>query len=229
MTAQPFATRFWLVTAALSLATYPLLRPWGPEEGAGWAQDLASTAWPVAHSFGMLGFVAIALALRSAAHSIPWPWTGRPLREAETRAWLAVALLLPYYGAEAYGLHALGRHATEQGQYDVLAAAELFRFAPLPVTTFALGLLALVLVGARLAHGVWRTGILGRTGGLLAGLGLATYLPQFFGPAGLRITHGLVLGVGLVLVAVAARRPSSRADAGRTEVQAMREIEMNAS
>ena len=53
---------------------------------------------------------------------------------------------------------------------------------------------------------MWRTGTLGRTGGLLAGLGLMTYLPQFFGTPALRVTHGLVLGLGLVLIAVATAR-----------------------
>ena len=144
----------------------------------------ASTAWLAAHVLGMVGFVSLAFALRSAAVSPPWRWSGQPVRKAETRMWLAVALLLPYYGAEAYGLNELGRYATEHGDAGVLDVADAFRYAPFEMTTFALGLFLLVLVGARLAHGLWRSGRLGRTGGVLAGLGLATYLPQFFGTPG---------------------------------------------
>lgn len=194
-----------LLVSGLAFAAYPALRPYGPESGLAGAADLASTAWLVAHVLGMVGFVGLALVLRAAAHRPTWEWTGRPVREAESRMWLAVALLLPYYGAEAYGLGALGRYAVDQGDAGVLEVADAFRYAPFAVTTFSLGLLLLVLVGGRLAHGFWNTGALGRTGGLLAGLGLATYLPQFFGTSGLRVAHGVGLGLGLVLMAVATR------------------------
>ena len=154
----------------------------------------------------MVGFVSLAFALRSAPVTPPWPWSGQPVRKAETRMWLAVALLLPYYGAEAYGLNELGRYATEHGDAGVLDVADAFRYAPFEMTTFALGLFVLVMVGGRIAHGMWRSGRLGRTAGILAGLGLATYLPQFFGTPEVRIAHGVVLGLGLVLMAVATRR-----------------------
>lgn len=204
------ATSFWLAIAGLSFIAYPALRPWGPESGAEGALDLGSTAWAVSHSLGMLGFVSLALALRSAAASAStareWQWTGRPVREAETRAWLAAALLLPYFGAEAYGLQAVARHANEHEEYAVLDIADTFRFAALPMTLFALGLLILILVGVRLAIGTWRSGSLGRVGGLLAGLGLSTYLPQFFGSPTVQVTHGIILGLGLLLLAATVGR-----------------------
>jgi hypothetical protein len=94
----------------------------------------------------------------------------------------------------------------------VLDVADAFRYAPFEMTTFALGLFLLVLVGGRLAHGLWRSGPMGRAGGILAGLGLATYLPQFFGTPEVRIAHGVVLGLGLVLAGLAARRTAVVAD-----------------
>lgn len=172
-------TTIGLTVSGISFIAYPALRPWGSETGTAGATTFGSMAWPIAHAIGMLGFVALAFALRSAATNLPWRWTGQPVRRAESRMWVAVALLLPYYGAEAYGLHALGEYAADHGDPGVLDVADAFRLAPLPMTTFALGLLVLLLVGGRLAVGMWRTGTLGRTGGLLAGLGLATYLPQF--------------------------------------------------
>lgn len=196
-------TTIAMSVSGLAFIAYPALRPWGEETGPGGADTFGGTAWPVAHALGMLGFVALAFALRSAATSTPWRWTGQPVHRAETRMWVAVALLLPYYGAEAYGLHALGGYAVEHGDTGVLDVADAFRYAPLPMTTFALGLLALVLVGARVVIGMWRTGGLGRAGGLLTGLGLATYLPQFFLAPELRIAHGVLLGAGLLLMAAA--------------------------
>ena len=212
-----------LATSGAALAAYPALRPYGPEQGMAGAVDFGSGAWLAAHALGMLGFVALAFTLRAAAVRDPWRWSGRPVREVETRAWLAVALLLPYYGAEAYGLHELGRYAVRHGDAGVLDVADAFRYAPFEITTFTLGLFALALVGGRLAHGMWRTGSLGRTGGLLAGLGLVTYLPQFFLPAGGRVVHGAVLGLGLLLMAAATAR--SR-EAGQPA--ASREVELAA-
>lgn len=209
-------TRLWFGTAGLAFAAYPALRPWGPESGPEGALHLGSAAWLAAHVLGMVGFVTLALALRSAAARPPWPWSGRPVREAETRAWVAVALLLPYYGAETYGLNAVGRHATSLDQPGLLAIADSFRYEPVAVTTFGLGLLALALVGGRLAHGSWRAGARARAGALVAGVGLATYLPQFFAPPEVRVAHGLVLGLGLLLVASGARRPGDATQTAAT-------------
>jgi len=195
-----------LVVSGLAFAAYPALRPYGPETGMAGAADFGDTAWLVAHVLGMVGFVALAFTLRAASTNTPWPWAGQPVRKAETRMWLAVALLLPYYGAEAYGLHELGRYAADHGDPGVLDVADAFRYAPFEMTTFALGLFVLILVGGRIAHGLWHSGRLGRTAGILAGLGLATYLPQFFGTPEVRIVHGVVLGLGLVLMAVTALR-----------------------
>ena len=190
-----------LTVSGLAFAAYPLLRPYGPETGQGFAADLASPLWLASHVLGMVGFTALALALRALATTgTPWRWTGRPLRTVETRMWLALALLLPYYGAEAYGLSAVGRHAL-RGDTGVLAVADSFRMAPFEVTTFTTGLLLLLLVGGRLAHGTWAAGGTTRVGGLLTGVGLATYLPQFFATPEVRMAHGIVLGLGLVVLA----------------------------
>ena len=52
--------------------------------------------WPVSHVLAMAGLVALAVLLRHA---------GERLRSTELLAWVAVALLLPNYGAEAFGGH----------------------------------------------------------------------------------------------------------------------------
>jgi hypothetical protein len=116
-----------LVVSGVALAAYPALRPYGPEAGLEGAADFGATAWLAAHALGMLGFVALAFTLRAASTKQPWRWSGRSLREVETRAWLAVALLLPYYGAEAYGLNQVGRYATEHADPGVLDVADAFR------------------------------------------------------------------------------------------------------
>lgn len=205
----PSPTTAGFLLSGAALAAYPAIRPYGPETGTAGAADFAATGWLVAHVLGMVGFVALALALRSATvRPILW-WPGRRVRAAETRAWLAVALLLPYYGAEAYGLRALGRYASDSSDTQVLEVADMFREGPFEATTFAAGLVLLATVGGQLAMILWRAGTLARTGGLLVVLGLVTYLPQFFGPPEVRIAHGAVLGLGLALAGVAASRAGS--------------------
>lgn len=48
-----------------------------------------------------------------------------------------------------------------------------------------------------MARVLWAGGI--RIGAVLVGFGMVLYLPQFFGPPWMRIAHGLILGIGLVL------------------------------
>lgn len=208
---RPAAAAF--VVSGLALAAYPMLRPWGPEAGLEGAHDFASTAWPVAHLLGMVGFVSLALGLRALTLAPTGSWPARAVGATETLAWLAAAFLLPYYGAEAFGLQAVGAYAVERGDAEVLAIAESFRYGPLAMTTFAVGLLLLLVVGIRVALGFWRSGSAGRLGGLLAGAGAVTYLPQFFGTPALRIGHGLGMGIGLVVIGVVAARSTVGPDA----------------
>ena len=177
-----------LLVSGLAFAAYPALRPYGPETGMAGAADFGDDR------------VARRPRARHGRLRLPWPSrcgrrpTGRPGRGPATRSarrrpgcGSPSCCCCPTTAREAYGLHELGslRHGTVTP--PCLDVADAFRYAPFEMTTFALGLLALVLVGGRLAHGLWRSGRLGRTAGILAGLGLATYLPQFFGTPEVRI------------------------------------------
>jgi hypothetical protein len=201
------------IVAGLALAAYPMLRPYSSEAGLDGAHAFASIAWPVSHLLGMVGFVTLALALRALTSVPPAVWQGRAVRGVESLAWLAAAFLLPYYGAEAFGLHALGAYAAESGDVAALEVANSFRYAPLAMSTFAIGLLLLLVVGVRLGIGFWRTGTVGRLGGILVAAGAVTYLPQFFGTPVLRMGHGLVLGAGLVLLGLAVARDEVASEA----------------
>ncbi|HEY9290609.1 MAG TPA: hypothetical protein VIP98_04940, partial [Microlunatus sp.] len=134
-------------------------------------------------------------------------------------------LVLPYYGAEAFGLHALGQVALADQDAAMVAAADGFRYHPVAMTVFAAGLLALAACGVRMILLVRRPGsALHRVGLVLAGLGLIAYLPQFFTPIEVRIGHGLLLGVGLLILAISAitraAGPSYRSAATRSRTAA---------
>jgi len=192
-----------LAGSGLALAAYPIARPWGPEAGLDGARDFASAAWPIAHLLGMVGFVTLALGLRALTTMEPSPWPRRSVRRTETLAWLGVALVLPFYGGEAFALQAVGGYAVNEHDAAALSIVDTFRNGPLALTAFGIGLLLLLVVGVRIAVGLWGAGPVGRLGGLLVAAGLVTYLPQFFGTPAVRIGHGIVVAAGLILVALA--------------------------
>lgn len=189
-----------LAAAGLALVAYPALRGFAVEDGLAAAELYARPAWLWAHVLGMAGFVLVAWGL-AAIDAF-----------AHRAALVGAILLLPYYGAEAYGLHALGRRVLETDDVAMVAktdgAADLFRYEPVAMTLFALGWLALLVVAVRLVllalrH---RTTPLFAAGLGVTALAYATYLPQFFTPAPVRIAHGAVAAAGLVVLAVALLR-----------------------
>lgn len=160
------------------LAAFPFLRPWGDKiDGAGAADMIgafASPMWVAAHVAGMIGFVLLAAA--ALAH-------GR----GGARWWLAggVALILPFFGAEAFGLHVI---AGSVPQDAAIVAADGIREGEVQMTMFGVGLLAIAVGGVLLARR-------SRTAILLA-FALVTYLPQFFFGPEVRMAHGAILLVG---------------------------------
>ena len=78
------------------------------------------------------------------------------------------------------------------------------------VTTFGLGLLAVAVGGVMAAVAIARSGDLPRHAGTLFAVGIAIYLPQFFTPPWVRITHGLLLGLGLLVLAAATWNTANR-------------------
>ncbi|GEN80350.1 hypothetical protein [Actinotalea fermentans] len=192
-----------LLLAALVFAAYPALRPYTDETTLDGARAFASGAWAAAHTAGMVGFVVLPVGLLGlAAHVAP----GRG-RAAVVLAWLGGALVLPYYGAETFGLDVIGARAAADGDTGLLSLAEEFRTGALPVTTFGLGLLLLAGAGVALAATTWRTPA--RWGGTFVGTALVLYLPQFFAPPAARIAHGALLGVGCALLAATLLRRSA--------------------
>lgn len=185
----------------LSLAAFPLLRPWGDKTGAAaeMVEAFASPMWVVSHSAGMLGFVLLAVAALLAA-----PRTGR---------WIAagVALILPFFGAETFGLHAVAGHAGGAAAAEVEALAALIREGTAQMTMLGIGLLAIAIGGVLLALPVRRN-----RAAILLAIALVTYLPQFFFGPEIRIAHGLLLLTGALWWAWSL----ARANAGASESDA---------
>jgi hypothetical protein len=177
--------------AGLAFAAYPMLRGYGSEAGLAGAVLYARPAWVAAHLIGMIGFALLAVGLPAIDE-----------RAGRWATWGAFAVL-PYYGAEAFGLHALGIRVLQTGHADMTATADMFRYQPVAITIFALGWIAFGAVGVRLLVVARRSAGVTRVGLILTGLALLTYLVQFFLPPVGRIGHGVVLAAGLLLLAYA--------------------------
>ncbi|MDN5933312.1 MAG: hypothetical protein L0I24_19980 [Pseudonocardia sp.] len=186
-----------LAAAGALFALYPLARPYGDVTPGGAAAAFASPLWPVAHLAAVAAFVLAGVGIAALR-------TGRSGRAA-LAVWIAgAALVLPYYGAETYALHALA----VAGVPDVPALAEVVRMDAVGVTAFGAGLVLLAAAGVLTAVAVGRAGI-------PFAVGMVLFLPQFFAEPWLRVGHGLLLGAGCLILAAALRaRSSDRAAVG---------------
>jgi hypothetical protein len=165
---------------------------------------MASTAWVASHSLGMVGFLALTLGVSGLTRMRATAPRATGLALGLT--WLGTGLVLPYYGAETFGLQVVAERAAADGDASLLGLAETFRYGAVPLAFFATGLLALAAAGVALAVAVRGSDALVRAGGWAAGAGLVTYLPQFFTAPDVRVAHGVVLGLGLALLAAGAVR-----------------------
>jgi hypothetical protein len=214
-------SRIRLGAAALGLAGVmfvldPVFRPWQDETTtAGATASMGSTNWVVAHFFAMIGFILAPLGLLALAKVV----AGTPARSlagaAFATTWIGAGLTLPYYGAEDFGLHA----AAKWGVPDLVEFAEALRYNGLAITMFGAGLVLVAVGGVLAAVAAWRSGVLAKASGLAYAAGMVLFLPQFFGPSAVRIGHGILLGAGAIVLAVAVYQAAARVDAPEIEVR----------
>ncbi|MFI7461879.1 hypothetical protein [Nonomuraea sp. NPDC049646] len=202
---SPRLTSAAFALGGVLLFVYPVVRPSGDDAAA-----MASTAWVTGHLAAMLGFVLLGLGTLGLHRVLG----DRLSLRAAAVTWAGAGLTLPYYGAEDFGLHVIAQRSLRDGAPALMELAEQFRFAPAAVTMFAAGLALLGAGTVMAAVAVWRSGILPKGAGTALALGLALFIPQFFGPYPVRIAHGaLVMIGGLWLAASLLRAPRTTAAA----------------
>jgi hypothetical protein len=200
-----------LGVAGVLFLLYPAVRPWHDESTMdGAIASMSSGAWIAAHLFAMLGFILLPLgllALRATIAETP----GEPLAFLGfVVTSIGAGLTLPYYGAEDFGLHAAATAASGGEGFDLLGVVDATRFDPVAATMFASGLAALG-VGAMLAAiAVWRSGTLPRYAAIPFAAGFALFIPQFYGPAAVRIAHGVLIAAGLLWLALVVWRSDAQ-------------------
>lgn len=192
------------VATGVLMAAYLVLRPYGDVPASTTptaARAFASPWWIVAHlcgAFAIASFGQLTLRLADVDRSLP-------ARLGRSAGLAGTVLVLPYYGAETFGLHALGQRALEADP-AALELVDVVRDQAAAVTMFVVGLLLLGLAGILIGL-TWQ-----RRGGRMAwaawplGLMVAAIAPQFYLPPGGRAAFGLAYAMSAALLVVAALR-----------------------
>ena len=93
-----------LVVAGVCFLLYPTIRPFADEDSLAGAEAFASDAWVIAHLLAVVAFILFALGWLGLAQRLQT----RLARSSVLVSWIGVALTLSYYGAEVFGLDAIG-------------------------------------------------------------------------------------------------------------------------
>ena len=206
-------TSFALIAAGLLFVLYPALRPFSSEEGMQGAAAFGSTAWIVAHSLAIVGFVLVVLGLFGIYLLLQKTGAEKPALIGLVLSWLGVGLVLPFYGAEVFGLHAIAREALKENNGGLISLASSVRGEP-GIWFILTGLVLLGIGVIAMAVAMWRSGFLVRWSGIPLAIGFALYIPQYTAPQYLRVAHGLLITVSCFLIAWNLLRPNA---GGETE------------
>jgi uncharacterized membrane protein len=103
-----------LVVSGIFLVLYPTIRPFSDESSLQGAEAFASFSWVLAHSQAMVAFVLLALGLLRLYILLQETTVECRAIQALVLSCIGVGLSLPYYGAETFGLHAIGQEAIKE-------------------------------------------------------------------------------------------------------------------
>ena len=179
---------------------YPAIRPFSDEASLQGAAAFASSAWLVAHLLAMGGFTLLALGLLGLHAALQKSPVERLAFRALVLGVLGIGLTLPFYGGEAFGLHALGQEALKEHSVALVGLASVVRSGA-GLVMFLVGLLLLAIGAVMGATAVWKAPTLPHWSGVPFALGFVLYIPQFFGTQPVRVAHGLVVATGCLWLA----------------------------
>ena len=114
-------------------------------------------------------------------------------------SWAGIGLTLPYYGAEVFGLHAVGQAVVDLDNPDLMSIVNNIRWE-VGIFWILTGLAALGVGVILFAIAIWRSGRLAKWSGIVLAVAFALYIPQFAAGQPIRVAHGaLILLGGLIL------------------------------
>jgi len=189
-----------LAIAGVLFVMYPAIRPFSDETTLEGAAAFASSSWLVAHVLAMIGFILIALAAGALWLALSASRAERVAFRAAVATAVGVGLSLPFYGGEAFGLHAIGTAALREQSTTILAISGDVRGGA-ALVIFLAGLTVLGLGAVGLAIAAWRSGVLGKWSGVPFAVGFGLFIPQFFWAQPLRVAHGALIALGCFWIA----------------------------
>lgn len=200
-----------LAASGILFVLYPALRPFSDETSLQGAEAFASTAWILAHTLAILGFILLGWAIFQLYIALQRTAVERFMFWGLGLSWLGVGLTLPFYGAEVFGLHAIGQEAIRQQNAALLELANQVRFGP-GFTIIIIGLLSLAVGAILVATAIWKANDFAKWSGIPFALGFALYIPQYVASQPIRVAHGLLIAVGCLWIAAGMWKTSSSAD-----------------
>jgi hypothetical protein len=182
------------------------------------AESWTTAGWALAHIAAIVGLILIPLgygALRAVVqvHSLEDTRNEKTAFMAATIGYIGSALTISYYGAEVYGLKAIGQRAAEEGDATMAEVGNAFRYDPTAMTVFLIGLVLIAVAAVLAAVAVWRSGVLNRWSAVPLAALLVTMLPQYFLPHAGRIAWGALVTVAALWLAAELWKASSKTPA----------------
>lgn len=196
-----------LAVAGVLFVLYPALRPFSDETSLLGAEAFASADWMTAHVMAILAFVLLTIGFMSLNLSLQGTAARRLSFYGLLFAWLGIGLTLPFYGAEVYGLSAIGQEAISRQNTDLMGLADDIRFGP-GFNMILVGLVLLAIGAIVAAIAVWRSRLLSKWSAVPLAVGFLLYLPQYMATQPVRVAHGLLITVGCLWLAASMWRRS---------------------
>ena len=193
-------TALAFVASGILFVAYPALRPFSSETGLEGAQAFASTNWIIAHSLAMAGFILLGLALLGVCEHLRGTKGERLASWGMVLSWAGIGLTLPYYGAEVFGLHAVGQAVVDRNNPDLMSIVDNIRWE-VGIFWILAGLAVLGIGAILFAIAIWRSGRLPNWSGIVLAVAFALYIPQFAAGQPIRVAHGVLILIGGLLLA----------------------------
>ena len=199
------STRSFAVALALcgiGFVLYPAIRPFSDERSMEGARAFASGSWVVAHGLAIVAFVLLAVGLYGLSVQLADTLVAGRARWAVVLSWVGIGLTLPYYGAEVFGLHAVGQIAVDRADPALLNTMTHSIRWDVGIWFIIIGLVVLAVGVWIAASAVWRLHRrTGRWSVVPLAVAVALYIPQFGGPQPVRVAHGALMALGCWVLA----------------------------
>ena len=202
--------------AGVLFAVYEAAAPRVDQTTLEGAESWTTGGWALAHIAAIVGLILIPLgygAIRAVVerHSLDGAKNEKTAFLAATLGYIGSALTISYYGAEVYGLKAIGQRAVEDGDATMAEVGNAFRYDPTAMSVFLVGLILIAVAAVFAAVAVWRSGVLPRWSAVPLAALLVTMLPQYFLPHSGRIVWGVLVAAAALWLAAALWKAAAKA------------------